>query len=185
MDTRYVSTTALKIGLDHILQSPKDAGTLQMIVVRPRTDDRLVMDECMLAPELGVSGDNWAEGCWMTLPDGSPHPDVQVTLINARLISLVAGGRERWPLAGDNLVVDIDLSTTNLRPGQKLAIGPVVLETTDVPHTGCEKFVARFGADALEFVNSSEGKQLRLRGVYARICTAGIVHVGDAVRKIT
>ena len=131
-----------------------------------------------------MHGDNWARGCWMSLPDGRPHPDVQVTLMNARALALIAQEEARWPLAGDNLIVDLDLSADNLPPGTRLAIGSTMLEITEVPHKGCKKFAARFGVDATRFVNSREGLRLHLRGIYARIVERGVVAVGDPVQKL-
>jgi MOSC domain-containing protein YiiM len=87
-------------------------------------------------------------------------------------------------LAGDNLIVDMDLSEANLPAGQKLAVGEALIEVTDHPHTGCGKFTRRFGQDAVRFINAEERRPLRLRGLYARILKAGAVRVGDAVQKI-
>jgi MOSC domain-containing protein YiiM len=120
----------------------------------------------------------------MALPDGRPHPDVQVTLMNARTIALIAQDETRWPLAGNNLYVDLDLSAENLPPGTRLAIGTAVVEITAVPHNGCKKFAARFGLEATRFVNSKVGKRLHLRGIYARIARPGTIAVGDLVRKL-
>jgi MOSC domain-containing protein YiiM len=180
---RQLSLEELQQGLGEIMLSPQDAGILQAIVIRPETDARAALPQCELSPELGVHGDNWAKGCWMSLPDGRPHPEVQVTLMNARALALIAQEEPRWPLAGDNLIVDLDLSADNLPPGTRLAIGSALLEITDVPHKGCSKFAARFGVDATRFVNSREGLRLHLRGIYARIIERGVVTVGDPIEK--
>jgi MOSC domain-containing protein YiiM len=152
-------------------------------VIRPETDARVSLQHCELSPEGGVHGDNWAKGCWMSSPDGQPHPDVQVTIMNARTIALIAQDEARWPLAGDNLIVDLDLSKDNLPPGSRLSVGSALLEITDVPHKGCKKFVERFGVDATRFVNGREGLRLHLRGIYARIVEPGVVSVGDTIAK--
>ena len=152
-------------------------------MIRPKTDARVSLQRCGLSPDGGVHGDNWAKGCWMSLPDGRPHPDVQVTIMNARAIALIAKDEARWPLAGDNLLVDLDLSEGNLPPGTRLSVGSALLEITDVPHKGCKKFAERFGVDATRFVNAREGLRLHLRGIYARIVEPGVVAVGDAVTK--
>ena len=180
----HLSRDELEAGLDEILSSPSDRGTLKAVVIRPETDARLSLQRCELSPELGVHGDDWAQGCWMTLPDGRPHPDVQVTLMNARTIALIAREEARWALAGDNLYVDLDLSAANLPPGTRLALGSALLEITAVPHNGCVKFAARFGLEATRFVNSREGKRLHLRGIYARIVQPGTITVGDLVSKL-
>lgn len=180
---RHVSLEDLRQGLDAIRQSPKDRGVLRAIVIRPETDARVSLQRCELSPEGGVHGDNWAKGCWMSLPDGRPHPDVQVTMMNARTIALIAQDEARWPLAGDNLFVDLDLSQDNLPPDTRLTVGSVVLEITEVPHKGCRKFAERYGVDATRFVNSREGLQLHLRGIYARIVEPGVIAVGDVREK--
>jgi MOSC domain-containing protein YiiM len=181
---RHLSLGELENGLPEILRSPRDRGVLRAIVVRPETDARASLMQCELSPEGGVHGDNWAKGCWMSLPDGRPHPDVQVTIMNARAIALIAQEEARWPLAGDNLFIDLDLSDDNLSPGTRLAVGSTLLEITEVPHKGCKKFAARFGVDATRFVNSRTGLRLHLRGIYARIVERGVVEVGDPVHKL-
>jgi MOSC domain-containing protein YiiM len=118
------------------------------------------------------------------MPDGSANPDAQITLMNARAAQLVAQDVERWPLAGDQLYVDFDLSEENIPPGTRLAIGDAVVEVSALPHNGCKKFVARFGLDAMKFVNSPVGKQLHLRGINAKVVQSGAIRVGDSVKKV-
>jgi MOSC domain-containing protein YiiM len=109
---------------------------------------------------------------------------MQLNVMNARVIALVAQGEQRWPLAGDQLFLDLDLSAANLPAGTQLALGTAVIEVTDQPHTGCGKFVERFGVDAMQFVNSSIGRELHLRGINARVVRPGRVRAGDVVRKV-
>lgn len=174
----------LEAGLTEILESPKTEGRLELIVRRPQVDAREVLETAELDPAEGLVGDSWRLRGTSRTPDGSPHPDMQLTLMSARVISLVAGSRERWPLAGDQLYVDLDLGAVNLPPGMRLALGTAVVEITDQPHTGCKKFVERFGADALRFVSSPTGRRSNLRGIYAKVVQAGAIRVGDRVRKI-
>ncbi len=181
---RHLRLDELREGLGDIMQSPKDRGVLKAIVIRPVTDERLSLQQCALSPEGGVHGDHWAKGCWMSLPDGRPHPDVQVAIMNARTIGLIAQDEARWPLAGDNLFVDLDLSADNLPPGTRLSIGSSMLEITEEPHKGCKKFAERFGVDATRFVNSRDGVRLHLRGIYAKIVEPGMVAVGDTITKL-
>jgi hypothetical protein len=171
--------------LDDIKSSPKVEGTLDMIVVRPEKKKRSTPATCMLSLKEGVQGDHWAKGCWKSLPDGSPDPSVQVAIMNSRCLDLIAGSRERWPLAGDNLIVDLDLGVDNLMPGQRLSLGDTILEITEVPHNGCANFKERYGIDALQFISTKTGKDMRLRGIYAKIVKDGAVSLGDTIRKVT
>jgi MOSC domain-containing protein YiiM len=182
---RHLTLDELHNGMATILQSPADRGVVKAIVIRPATNRRISLEECPISRGLGVHGDNWAKGCWKSLPDGTPHPDVQVAIMNARTIALIAQDEERWRLAGDNLYIDLDLGRENLPCGQQLAVGSAVLEITAIEHAGCRKFAERYGSDAVKFVNSQLGKQHRLRGVYARVAEAGVIHVGDVVRKVS
>jgi hypothetical protein len=174
----------LDAGLGNILNSPNDDGRLEMIVVRPQKKQRETREACLLTRAQGVDGDHWSRGCWKKLADGSPDPDVQIAIMNSRCLDLLATSKERWPLAGDNLIVDMDLSTTNLPPGQRLSLGEVILEITAVPHTGCKYFSERYGVDAVKFVSTPKAKDLRLRGVYARVIRDGVVKVGERVKKV-
>ncbi len=174
----------LEAGLDAISQSPQDNGVLEMIVQRPQADERQILEHGILDPVAGLAGDNWKTRGSSRTADGSAHPDMQLTLMNSRVIALVAQDQARWPLAGDQLFVDLDLSEANLPPGTRLALDQAVIEVTAIPHTGCNKFAARFGTDALRFVNSPQGRQLHLRGINARVVQGGAIRVGDPVRKI-
>jgi MOSC domain-containing protein YiiM len=109
---------------------------------------------------------------------------MQLNIMNSRAIALIAQDKERWQLAGDQLFIDMDISIENLPPGTKLALGTAIIEVTPVPHTGCKKFVARFGLDAMQFVNSPVGKLLRLRGLNAKVVQPGVIRVGDTIKKI-
>jgi hypothetical protein len=171
-------------GLDAIRQAPRDQGVLEMIVRRPEVDVREVLEEGVLDRAEGLVGDSWKSRGSSRMLDGSAHPDMQLNIMNARVIALLAQSRRRWQLAGDQLFIDMDISMENLPPWTQLALGTAVIEVTDQPHTGCAKFMSRFGKDGLKFVNSPEGKLLRLRGMNARVVQSGVIRVGDVVRKI-
>ena len=174
----------LEAALDLLRQAPKDEGILQLIVCRPATDQREVLDEAELDPAGGLLGDNWSVRGSSRTPDGSPHPEMQINIMNARVTALVAQDKERWPLAGDQLYIDMDLSKENLPAGSRFTLGSAVLEVSALPHTGCHKFVSRFGLDAMKFVNSRIGKELCLRGINAKVVQAGVVKTGDTARKL-
>ncbi len=177
---RHFSTAELKARLADVRAAPADVGRLELVVRRPVEGEREVLDAGELDLEHGLVGDRWSRGKRGRAAD----PATQLTLMSARAAELVAGSRERWALAGDQLYVDIDLSEANLPAGTRLAIGEAVVELSAEPHTGCKKFVSRFGLEAMLFVNSPEGRALRLRGANARVVEPGIVRPGDEVRKL-
>lgn len=181
MSVRHLTTEELHRGLDEIRRSPKTEGRLEMIVRRPAVGAREVLPEGQLDLAVGLVGDTWEKRGSTRTPDGSRHPDMQINLMNARAVALIAQDRARWPLAGDQLFVDLDLGTANLPPGTRLGIGTAVLEVTAQPHTGCAKFVERFGLDAMKFVNSPVGRELCLRGINARVVQPGTVREGDPI----
>ncbi len=168
---QQLDLATLEAGLDEIRSSPRESGRLELIVRRPAENEREVLAEAELDPVEGLLGDR-----------GSPNPKLQITLMNARVAALVAGDPERRALAGDQLYVDFDLSSANLPAGTRLAVGSARIEITDEPHTGCGKFAARFGVDALKFVNSGVGRELNLRGVNARVVAGGPIRTGDPIR---
>jgi len=180
----HLSTDELNKGMDNIRAASAERGTLEMIVRRPAVDEREVLDEAELDLGEGVVGDNWNQRPSSRTDDGSPHPDMQLNIMNARAIGLIAGSRDRWSLAGDQLYLDFDISETNLPAGTRLSIGEAVIEVTDQPHRGCPKFKARFGIDALRWVNSSEGMELKLRGINAKVVSPGAIKHGDTVSKL-
>ncbi len=181
---RHLTAEELTAGLDEIRKSPADSGVLKLIVRRPATDQREVLDEGVLDPSQGLVGDNWLARGSRSTTDGSAHPEMQINIMNARVIALVAQDPQRWALAGDQLYLDMDLSPENLPPGTRLSIGSAVIEVTAPPHTGCKKFVARFGRDAMLFVNSGIGKQLNLRGINAKVIQAGTIRTNDIAEKL-
>ena len=181
---KHLTMQELEAALDHLRQAPKDNGVLQLIVRRPRTDEREVLEEAELDPVLGLIGDDWHLRGSRRTPDGSPHPDMQINIMNSRVTALVAQDKDRWPLAGDQLYIDMDLSKENLPAGARIQVGTAVLEVSHLPHTGCHKFVARFGAEAMKFVNSAVGRELCLRGINAKVVQGGVVKVGQVAKKI-
>jgi hypothetical protein len=180
----HLSTAALEAGLDHVRDSPSDGGTVELIVCRPAVNERVVLDEGMLVADAGLAGDSWQARGSKRTADGSAHPDMQLTVMNARAALLVARDPGRRQLAGDQLYADLDIGVANLPPGTRLGLGSAVIEVTGRPHLGCVKFAARFGQDALRFVNSRTGRALRLRGLNTRIVVSGTVRPGDVIRKL-
>jgi MOSC domain-containing protein YiiM len=170
--------------LDDIRLAPRDRGRLESIIRRPASDEREVVPEAMLDRVVGLVGDDWIRRGSRSTADGSADPDAQLTLMSTRVLAAIEPDRSRWPLAGDQLLVDLDLSVENLPAGTRLAIGAAVIEVTAKPHTGCAKFSARFGSDALRWINGPTGRELRMRGLNARVVRGGRVRVGDEITKV-
>jgi hypothetical protein len=183
-EVKHVTMDQLEAGLESIRQTPTDAGAVRLIVRRPKENEREVLLEGQLDLVQGLIGDGWKQRGSSRTPDGSAHPEMQITIMNARVIALLAPEQEHWPLAGDQLFVDLDLSSQNLPPGARLAVGSAVLEVTAPPHTGCKKFAARFGPEALKFISTPEGRSRQMRGIHAKVVQPGTVRIGDVARKI-
>jgi MOSC domain len=180
----HLNEEELLAGLDHIRRSPRDEGLLELIVRRQAINEREAVEQAELDLIQGLVGDTWNRRRSTSTPDGSPNLEMQVTVMNSRVAALVAQDKDRWQLAGDQLYIDMDLSAQNLPAGARLAVGSAVIEVTAPPHLGCRKFVARFGVEAMKFVNSPIGKDLRLRGIHARVIEPGMIRKGDLARKI-
>lgn len=180
----HVTMEVLLAGLPHVWQAPADNGRLAMIITRPAENERLSLDTAVLSQANGLEGDTWRQRESKHSGDGSVDPDRQITLVSIRALQIISPDKNRWPLAGDQLYVDLDLSPENLPPGQQVKVGTAVLQITAKEHRGCRKYAHRFGSDALKFVNQ-DGWPLRLRGIYARVVQDGDITVGDSLEKIT
>ena len=183
-ELKHLSAAELEAGLDEIRISPKDQSVLDLIVSRPEEDARETMELADLHVEVGLVGDTWRDRPSIRSGDGKAHPDMQITMMNSRVAALVAQSKDRWPLAGDQLFVDLDLSKVNVPPGTCISVGAAILEVTNQPHTGCEKFAARFGIDALKLISSPIGRELQLRGINLKVVHGGEIRPGDAVKKL-
>lgn len=179
----HLDTDALHAGLDYIAQSPADNGTIELIVRRPDVDEREVLETGELVIGQGLAGDNYVVRGNSSTADGSAHPEAQLNLMMSRSVDLCADGdRDLWPLAGDQFLVDLNLSEANLTVGTRLALGSAIIEVSAKPHNGCAKFGQRFGLDAARWVNHD--KSLRLRGINAMVVQGGTVNQGDRITKI-
>ncbi|KXK59095.1 hypothetical protein AWW66_26185 [Micromonospora rosaria] len=183
---RHRSLDEIREGLHLVRQSPTGTGTLALAVRRPAVNAREVLSQAELDRAAGLLGDNWSQRPSSRTTDRSPHPDMQLNVINSRFVELIAGpDHDAWALAGDQLYVDLDLSIDTLPAGSRLAIGDrAVIEVTDQPHTGCAKFAARFGREAHKILWTEEGRRLRLRGLNARVVVGATITVGDTIRHL-
>ena len=181
---KQMTMEELEAGLRDIGESPKSEGLVELIVRRPETLGREILEVGELDVAEGLVGDNWRARGSKSTPDGSAHPEMQLTLMNSRIIQLISQDRDRWHLAGDQFFVDMDLSQENLPAGTRIAMGSAIIEVTPVPHTGCKKFIERFGVDAMKFVNSPLGKKLNLRGVNTKVIQSGSVRTDERIIKL-
>ena len=179
------TTAELQAHVDHLRAAPAHAGTLEMVVRRPAVDQREILEEGLLDEVDGLGGDNWLERATSIAVAEGRHLQAQINVMSARMVTFLAPTIDEQALAGDQLFLDLDISVANLPTGTRLAIGDeAVIEVTAKPHNGCAKFTARFGDDAVAFVNSPVGKELRLRGFNARVVASGVIRPGDKVRKL-
>jgi MOSC domain-containing protein YiiM len=179
----FATTAQLEARIDEVVAAPSDVGRVELVVARPATGERLVLESAELRPGVGLVGDNYlARGS--SKPGGGPaDPLAELNVMSARALDAVSGDdRERWPLAGDQLIVDFDLSERNCPAGTRLAVGTAVIEVTTKPHNGCAKFSDRYGIDAARWINSR--KDLRLRGICAVVVEVGTVTPGDTISLI-
>ena len=184
MTVNHLDMNGLEAGIDYILDTPADKGLVRMIVSRPETGIRKILKSASLDTIEGLIGDNWKDRGSSSTSDKSADPETQITIMNSRVIELIAHSSDRWKLAGDQLFIEIDISRNNLPPGSKLKVGSAVIEVSGKPHTGCQKFSQRFGLDALKFVSTPMARELCFRGINARVMKSGIVTVGDIVNKV-
>jgi len=180
----HLTAEQLEAGIADVLQSPRASGIVRMIVRRPNVNEREMLQEAQLDTTLGLVGDNWKARGNQRMPDGQANPEAQITIMNSRVAALVAQSPDRWSLAGDQIFADMNLSLDNLAPGTRLRVGSAELEVSAAPHTGCAKFVARFGPDAMKFVNSPQGRRLCLRGINAQVRQSGCFRIGDLLTKL-
>ena len=180
------TTAELTDHLDVVRASPLTEGRLDFLLCRPAEGERVVLREGQLDVTRGLLGDDWdTRPCRLT-PDRSPHPDMQLNLVNARFSAFLSEDDVVRAGTGDQLHVDLDLSPDNVPPGTRLQVGDegVLLEVTAVPHRGCAKFMRRYGEDVMRFVNGPTGRALNLRGVNAKVLWGGTVRVGDRVTRL-
>lgn len=177
---RHLDTDALERGLDPLARPPRtlprDAGHVSLVVRRLEDGTREILDRTRLSLEEGVPGDDWSRR-------PPRDPEAQLAVMCTPLAELIANGQ---PLTtfGDNLFVELDLSAGNLPTGTRLAVGGAEVEVTPKPHNGCSKFDARFGNDALRFVQAPATRAENRRGIYWRVVAEGEVAAGDAVRVL-
>lgn len=178
-----LTTEQITERVSKLTPAPTDSGMVATLIVRPDTNERKIVPSIHVIPGEGIVGDNYLARGDKRTPDGSAHPEGQICLMNASVLDVLADGdTNKWQLAGDQILVDFDLSTDNIPGGTRLSIGTATFEVSNKPHNGCAKFAERFGMDASRFVNSD--KVQRYRGINVMVVTEGDVSVGDTISKL-
>ena len=171
--SRHVPRADLEAALAGLPLAPRDAGHVALIVCRRADKVRETPERVHLHPGTGIPGDGWGR-------KETPDPEAEITIMQLDVAELIANGQP-VTVFGDNLLVDLDLSTGNLPTGSRVRIGGATLEVTAKPHNGCRKFAARFGQQALRFVAARELRHRNLRGIHLRVVEPGDVAVGDRI----
>ena len=159
---------------------PRDAGSVRLLCVRRASGVHETPASVMITAAGGLAGDRWANRGAGKDPDGASA----VTLKSAAVAELVTAGEQPLHMAGDNILVDLDISVEALPPGSRLAVGDAILRVSEQPHNGCSTYRDRFGIDALKWVSTPEGRARRLRGMNCSVVRDGIVRVGDPIEVL-
>ncbi|MEF3048329.1 MOSC domain-containing protein [Pseudotabrizicola sp. L79] len=184
MPSDPVTMAELMAALPQVLAAPKTDARIDGLCFRPAFNQRQFPDSLTLTRDQGVPGERWLTAPWMKLPDGSPDPRIQVSILPLRVMDLVWRDREGQPHPGDTIVADLDMSEANLPAGTLLQAGTAVVRVSDAFNDACVKWKVRYGKDAKDWVKAPGHPPLRLRGVLCSVEQDGIVRLGDRLRKL-
>lgn len=179
-----VTAAALAAALPAVLAAPRDAGVVRLLCARPRPNARTFPEVLTLTRAAGVAGDFEMSRPWLTLPDGSPDPQIQVSVMPAQVLDLCWRERDRVAHPGDNIAVDMNLSAENLPVGSLLAAGTAVLRVSAEPNDGCVKWKVRCGRAAFAWVTAPAHLPMRLRGLFCSVEQDGELRLGDRLRRL-
>ncbi|MBY6059296.1 hypothetical protein [Leisingera daeponensis] len=180
----FVTRQECEAALPHILAAPKDDAAIDSLCFRPGYCERLFPASLQLSAARGIEGERWLKAPWLKLPDGSPDPRIQVSILSKRVMDLCWRDREGTVHPGDTIVADLDLTEANMPVGTRLQVGGAVVEVSDKFNTACAKWRDRYGAENLAWINHRPYRPLRLRGVLCRIVADGEVRASDRIRKL-
>jgi len=167
-----------------ISAAPADGAAIEMPCLRPGYGERRFVDRIEVTRDRGIPGERWEGSPWLRLPDGRPHPGIQISILQRRVLDLVWRDRQNVVHPGDTFVADMDLSVTNLPEGQLLAAGTAILRVSEVFNDSCVKWKVRYGTAAKDWVNAPAHRALRLRGVLCSVARDGVIRQGDRLRKL-
>lgn len=177
-----ITMDALMAALPDILAAPKDESRVRQLTFRPKPNQREHPKSLRFTRDEGVPNERWRKAPWLKLPDGSPDPDIQVSILPARVHDLVRPDPEASVHPGDTIIADLDTSEANLPEGTLLRVGTSLLRVSNVFNDGCVKWKVRYGKDAKDWIVREGHPPLRLRGILCAIVEDGEVHEGDVIR---
>lgn len=178
------TSRALIAALPHVLAAPRDQGPISGLCTRPARGERAFPDHLTLTRAEGIPGERWLTEPWARLPDGSPDPAIQISILPARVLDLVWRPGDDAPHPGDPIVADLDMSEANLPEGTRLQAGTAILRVSGLFNGGCVKWKVRYGAAAKDWITAPGHPTLRLRGILCSVERDGIVRLGDRLRPI-
>jgi len=184
MTDAHVTLPECMAALPHILAAPKDAGAIDHLCFRPSRGTRTFPASLTLTKAEGIPGDRWLKEPWQRLSDGTPDPDLQVSILPARVLDLIWRARETTTHPGDTIVADLDLGVANLPPGSLLQAGTAVLRVSGYFNEACVKWKTRHGKAATDFITAPGHAPLRLRGIICAVAADGVVVATDHLRVI-
>jgi hypothetical protein len=179
-----ITAAELEAALPSVLAAPGGAGLVRLLCTRPQPNARAFPEVLTLSRGKGATGDYHPARPWLRLPDGSPDPRIEVSIMPWRVLDLVWRERDRVAHPGDNIAVDMTLAEADLPAGTRLAAGTAILRVSDVPNDGCAKWKVRYGKAAHDWITTPDHLRLRLRGLYAAIEQDGEVRIGDTLRRL-
>jgi hypothetical protein len=180
----FASADDLRAGMPHVLAAPKSDAPITMLCFRSDFGMREFPEHLTMTRAGGIPGERWLNHPWLKLPDGSPDPRIQVSILPLRVLDLVWRDRVGTVHPGDTIVADLDMTQANLPAGTLLQAGTAVLRVSDEPNDGCVKWKARYGAAAMDWIVAPEHAGLRLRGVLCSIEQDGVVAGADRIKVL-
>ena len=182
--TDFATREELDQALPHVMAAPRNDGPVEMLCYRPQSGQRVFTERLRLTRNGGIEGDYEMSRPWLKLPDGSPDPRIQVSILPSRVLNRVWRNREPTTHPGDQVVADFNLSLENLPTGTLIRAGTAMLRVSDVWNDGCIKWKMRCGRPAYDWVRAAEHAVLRLRGIFCSIAEDGEVAVGDRIVRL-
>lgn len=179
-----VSAEALAAALPHMLAAPKDTTTVAQLCFRPARNQRSFPGTLRFTRVEGIPGDRWLTEPWLTLPDGSPDPRIQISILPLRVLDVVWQDRDTAPHPGDTIIADLDCSEANLPENTLLRVGTALLRVSSVFNGGCVKWKARYGQPAKDWIVAPGHPTLRLRGILCAVVEDGVVSLGDWIEVL-